>query len=461
MLKPRSCDVAVIGTGSAGLAAYRASIAMGARTLLIEAGKGGTTCVRFGCMPSKLLLAAGRAARDARNASEFGVTANDVKVDGRAVMRRVHRLRDAFLADVMKTVAAIPETDRVQGRARFAGPEELTIDDHTRVTARAIVIATGARPTVPDDLKSACGDRLLTHETLFDLDDLPSSIAVIGAGPLGLELALACARLGVRTALFDEGADIGGVRDPVVAEAVRAAVEDELALHQQVQVSATRSGDGDVTLKWTDGSGTSRRGRFEYVLAAAGRAPAVDNLDLNLAGVDRDKNGVPIFNPETLQCGRSSLFIAGDANEDRPVLHEASLQGRLAGANAARFHELENRTPMPEMALVYSDPDIARVGPGFSEDDCHGWVIGCSDSVGRATVDDRNPGVSRVYAEASTGVLLGGELFGPDIEHLAHLLAWAVQLKLTAKAVLELAFYHPTVEEGLRTALGDIARQLD
>lgn len=460
MLKPRTCDVAVIGAGSAGLAAYRAATGAGARTLLMEAGEGGTTCVRYGCMPSKLLLAAGRAARDAREALVFGVSAKPVEVDGRAVMRRLHRLRDDFLADVMETVAAIPERDRIQGRARFAGPTELTVDDHTRVSARTVVIATGARPTMPDDLKAACGDRLLTHETIFDLTDLPRALAVIGAGPLGLELALACARLGVRTALFDEGSEIGGVGDPVVAEAVRSAVETELTLHQAVRVAARRAGDGDVTLSWTDAAGKHRRGRFDYVLAAAGRPPAVDGLDLNLAGVERDETGVPVFDPRTLQCGRSSLFIAGDANADRPVLHEASLQGRLAGANAARFPDLERRAPMPEMALIYADPDIARIGPGYSEDASRDWVIGCSDSVGRARVDGRDPGVSRVYAEAATGVLVGGELFGPDVEHIAHLLAWAVQLKLTAEAVLELPFYHPTVEEGFRTALRDIARQL-
>lgn len=458
MLKPLSCDVAVIGAGSAGLAAYRAAASTGARTLLIEAGDGGTTCILYGCMPSKLLLAAARAARDARSASGLGVD-SPVAVRGRAVLARLRRERDHFLEDVLAEAAAIPAADKLRGRARFAGPDTLTIDDHTLVTARAIVIATGARPVVPDDLAEACGDRLLTHETVFDLQDLPGALAVIGAGPLGLELALAFARLGVRTVMFDEGYAIGGVKDAVVADAVAKTMADELTFHLGAKVSAKCNASGDVVVSWTDGRGKAHRGTFDYVLAAAGRAPALDRLDLNLAGLELDEDGVPAFDPKTLRCGHSGVFIAGDANDDRPVLHEASLQGELAGLNAARLPKLETREPMPDMAIVYSDPDIARVGPGFDAEAADGWRVGCSDSVGRARVDARDPGVLRVYADAKTGALIGGELFGPDVEHLAHLLAWAVQLKLTAQAVLALPFYHPTVEEGFRTALRDIATQ--
>ncbi len=216
-MKQISCDVAIIGAGSAGLAAYRAAVEAGAKTVLIEAGPGGTTCARVGCMPSKLLLAAARAARDMRAAPQFGVGSRaKVRIDGAAVMARVQRERDHFVAAVFKDVAAIPAKDKLAGQARFDGPTSLTVDDHSRIQARAIVIAAGARPSIPGALTEACGDRVLTHETVFDLHALPKSLAVIGAGPLGIELAVAFARLGVRTAVFDEGEMIGGVADPVV-----------------------------------------------------------------------------------------------------------------------------------------------------------------------------------------------------------------------------------------------------
>lgn len=457
MLKPITCDVAVIGAGSAGLAAYKAAKAEGARTLLIEAGPGGTTCARFGCMPSKLLLAAARAARDANQASTFGIKISGVVMDSKAVMARVQRERDGFVAAVLKDMAAIPAADKVHGRARFAGPDRLTVDDHALIAAGAIVIATGARPVVPQDLRDACQERVVTHETIFDLNVLPRTLAVIGAGPLGLELALAFSRLGVKTTLFDEGKTIGAVKDPVVAAAVLETVGQALAMQLGVQVKAKRKADGDILLRWTDSDGKARRGTFEYVLDAAGRKPAVDHLDLNLTGLELDDSGVPVFNTQTFRCGASRIFIAGDVNDERPVLHEAALQGALAGRNAASLPKLERRSPMPAMAVVYSDPDIAAVGAPWDKDAAEDWIIGCSHSVGRARVDARTPGVLRVYADAKSGMLIGGEMFGPDVEHLAHLLAWTVQLKLTAKDVLSLPFYHPTLEEGFRTALRDIA----
>ncbi len=460
MLKPLTCDVAVIGAGTAGLAAYREARATGARVILIEAGEGGTTCARCGCMPSKLLLAAARKARATATAKPFGVSAGAVDIEGRVVMARVRRERDRFVADVLKELAAIPAPDKLQGRARFAGPDSLTVDDHSLVTARSIVIATGARPVVPEDLAEACGERVVTHETVFELATLPDALAVIGAGPLGLELALAFARLGVKTTVFDEGHDIGAVRDPKVGEAVRAVLGREVTLVLGVAVEAKRKADGDVVLSWKTEDGSAHRATFSHILAAAGRKPSVDGLDLNLAGLEVDNEGAPVFDPKTLRCGRSTIFIAGDANDDRPVLHEASLQGELAGRNAARSPDLERRHPMPVLALVYSDPDIARVGPGFDPAAVKDWMIGCSDGVGRAIIENEDAGLLRLYADRD-GMLLGGELFGPDVEHLAHLLAWAVQLKLKAKDVLQLPFYHPTVEEGFRTALRDIAAQLD
>ena len=459
MLKPVSCDVAVIGAGSAGLAAYHAAKAAGARVLLIEAGPGGTTCTRYGCMPSKLLLAAARAARDARAARTFGIQAGDLAIDGTAVMARVRRERDQFVEGVLEEVKAISPADRLHGRARFAGPDTLTVDDHSLVTARAIVVATGARPVVPEDLARVCEERVVTHETVFELETLPRALAVIGAGPLGLELALAFVRLGVKTTVFDEGDTVGGVKDPVIGAAVVEQMKHELTFELGVKVEAKRKPDGDIMLHWTAADGKARRGTFEYVLDAAGRKPALDSLDLNLSGLELGEDEVPIFDPDTLRCGSSNIFIVGDANDDRPVLHEASLQGELAGRNAARLPKLEKRIPMPNMAIVYSDPDIASVGPRWDEEAAKSWTIGCSDDVGRARVDARPSGVLRLYAGGKDGTLIGGALFGPDVEHLAHLLAWVVQLKMRAEDVLELPFYHPTMEESFRTALRDLTAQ--
>ena len=458
-MKTLTCDVAIIGAGTAGLAARHATAQAGAKTILIEAGSGGTTCAQSGCMPSKLLLAAARAARDMRAAATFGVHGKP-RIDGRAVMARVQAERDHFVAGVLKDVAAIPAREKLAGHARFAGPTTLTVDDHTRIEARAIVIAAGARPTVPPALARACGERVLTHENVFDLADLPKSLAVIGAGPLGLELAIAFARLGVRVAIFDSGDAVGGARDPEVQARVLERLGREVNFHLGVTIEAARNRAGDVALTWADKDGKKARGTYRYVLDAAGRPPALEGLDLNMSGLELGPGGIPLFDPQTLRCGKSAVFIAGDANNARPVLHEASDQGELAGINAARYPKIEGRPPGVEFSVVFTDPDLAFIGGGFDPKKQPDWAIGCSDENGRARIDGRDAGILRAYARRADGVIGGGELFGPDVEHLAHLLAWAAQLEMTVGAVLDLPFYHPAMEESLRSCLRDLRDKL-
>ncbi len=460
-MKRVSCDVAIIGAGSAGLAARREAVEAGAKTMLIEAGAGGTTCARFGCMPSKLLLAAARAARDGRAARQFGAGSRaEPAIDGPAVMARVRRERDHFVAAVLKDVAAIPAKQKLAGQARFDGPASVTVDDHTRVEARAIVIATGARPFVPHALSQACGERLLTHESIFELSTLPKSLAVIGAGPLGVELAVAFARLGARVAVFDEASAIGGLADPAVQAAAQASLGRELPLHLGVAVEAKRIGDGDVRVSWRAGKGRAASAMFQYVLSAAGRPPALDGLDLRMTGLSLDAHGTPAFDLSTLRCGDSAIFIAGDANNARPVLHEASAQGALAGSNAARYPKIEKRPPEVKLAIAYTDPDMAAVGEGFDPERAKAWAIGCSADNGRARVDGRDPGLLRVYVRREDSVIIGGEMFGPQVEHLAQMLAWMAQLEMTIEAALALPFYHPTLEEDLRACLRAAKGQL-
>src|ERR1700710_978156 len=167
----------------------------GAKTLLVDDRFAGTTCASVGCMPSKLLIAAADAAFNARKASTFGIETK-TSVDGRAVMTRVRKERDRFVAETLKSIEKIPAGICVRQRARFSGKTALALDDGRKVFAKAVVIATGSRPSVPKPFQKL-GEIVSTNETIFELDSLPRSIAVVGAGPLGLELAQAMARLGV------------------------------------------------------------------------------------------------------------------------------------------------------------------------------------------------------------------------------------------------------------------------
>ena len=457
----QTCDVAVIGAGTAGLAAFRAAEAAGADAVLIERGPGGTTCARVGCMPSKLLVAAAAAAHDARHAGLFGVSVAGVSVDGPAVMGRVRAERDHFVGAVLDGVDVIPKAKRLDGEARFLDARTLAVGDD-RVAFRAAVIATGSSPSVPEPLRPL-GDAVLTTDTLFELPDLPKSLAVIGGGPVGIEIAQAMARLGVTVSLFDTGSNLAGLNEPGLQEQAAAIFADAMTLHLGSELVAAEPVAGGAQLSWTAADGARRTGTFARVLAAAGRPPNLHALGLAQAGLRLDESGMPAFDDRTLVCAGAPILIAGDANAVRPVLHEASRQGGIAGRNAAAIaagSSLEGPEPWPALAMVFTHPQAASVGASY--DAGADRVVGGMrfDDQGRARVEGVNRGGIRLWADRS-GRLLGGEMLGPACEHLAHLLAHAVGDGLTAEAVLARPIYHPTVEEGLASALSDLIQRLE
>ncbi len=454
-MRTRQVDVAILGAGTAGMAAYRAAAAHTDRVLLVEAARYGTTCARVGCMPSKLLIAAADAAHAASHADGFGVAVEGVRVDGRRVMERVRAERDRFVGFVVRATESFPEHHRLLGRARFLDAHRLAVGDDV-IEARAVVIATGSRPRVLPFLADL-GDRLLVNDDVFEWQDLPASVAVFGPGVIGLELGQALARLGVRVRMFGVGGFVGPLTDPVVkAEAARV-LDAEVPLHPDAKdLRAERVGDR-VRVTWDGGSEL-----FDYALAAVGRVPNLDGLGLESTGLVLDRRGVPVFDQHTLRCGDSSIFLAGDATADLPLLHEAADEGRIAGDNAARLPDVRPGLRRSPLAIVFSDPNIALVGETWEKVKDRDPVVGqvSFDDQGRSRVMRQNRGRLHVYADRATGRLLGAEMIAPRGEHLAHELAWAHQVGLTIPQMLDLPFYHPVVEEGLRTALRDAAAQL-
>jgi dihydrolipoamide dehydrogenase len=444
-----SCDVAIIGAGTAGLAAERAARKAGAKTLLVDDRFAGTTCASVGCMPSKLLIAAADAAFNARKASTFGIETK-TSVDGRAVMTRVRKERDRFVAETLKSIEKIPAGICVRQRARFSGKTAIALDDGRKVFAKAVVIATGSRPSVPKPFQKL-GENVLTNETIFELDSLPRSIAVVGAGPLGLELAQALARLGVEVTMFDQGEHIAALRDAEVAKNLKSILGKEFPIHLGVKLDVEKDGVG-ARLSWFGAS--SGTASFERVLVAAGRPPALPDLNLAATGLGTNNKGIPKFDPSTLQCGDAPIFLAGDADAQRPVLHEASSEGAIAGRNAASFPKVRKAKRAVPLSIMFTDPPLAVVGAPPSD----AMVIGSVSYAdqGRARVEARNEGLVRVYAGADTGVIAGATLFGPGMDHIAHVFALAIERRETADTLPQLPFYHPTFEEGLKPALREI-----
>ncbi len=468
-MKELSVDVAVIGSGTAGLAAHRAAKAAGATVVLIEGGEYGTTCARVGCMPSKLLIAAAEAAHAAELAPRFGVhLGGKVRVEGAEVMARVRSERDRFVGFVQREVDGIPAGERLRGHARFESNNTLLVDERMRITAKSIVIATGSQATYPD-VFGKLGDRVIINDDVFDWIDLPESVAVIGPGVIGLELGQALHRLGVRVAVLGRGGRVGAVADPEIRAQAIEIFSRELVLELDAHITAVER-DGDrVLIRRRRAGGMELAEHFDYVLAATGRSPNVDGIGLENTTIDRDAGGVPIFDTLTAQTvsatGPSTIFIAGDASNFIPLLHEAADEGRIAGENAARVaagKPVSRGLRRAPLAIVFTDPQIAVVGGGWEALEQGRFAVGqvSFENQGRSRILLKNQGLLNVYGDIATGRLLGAEMIGPAAEHLGHLLAWSLQNQMTIEEMLEMPFYHPVIEEGLRTALRDLDAKL-
>ena len=463
-MTPLEVDVAVVGAGTAGMGAYRAARAISDSVLLIEGGAYGTTCARIGCMPSKLLIAAAEAAQQARHAPAFGVQVPAVTVDGAAVMVRVQRERDRFVGFVLEAINAIAPSDRLTAKVRFQDANTLITEDGQLIRARRIVIATGSKPVLPPVLQGLSA-HLLTNENVFDLPTLPASLAVFGPGVLGLELAQAMSRLGVRVKVFGVGGGIAGIQDPAIRDYANQTFNKAFYLDASAQVTSAKETANGVDVNYLHRDGVWRTEAFDYVLAATGRVPDVAGLGLEHIGLPLNERGVPLFDRFTLQCGDSTVFIAGDASNDSPMLHEAADQGRIAGENAARFPDIRPGLRRTPLAVVFTDPQVASVGLTLKQlaqhhKDRYAVGVVSFEDQGRSRVMLRNQGLLKVYGERDSGLFLGAEMFGPAAEHIGHLLAWAAQQRMTVSNMLDMPFYHPVIEEGLRTALRDLNHQL-
>jgi dihydrolipoamide dehydrogenase len=471
-MQARHVDIAIIGAGTAGLSAYNAAKKYTDNLLLIEAITYGTTCARVGCMPSKLLIAAADCAHAGKAGHVFGVTYAAPVINGAAVMQRVRNERDRFVGSVVKSVDDFPAENKLLGRAKFISQTQLDVavpdGGSIQVNAKRIIIATGSSPFIPEFLNAA-GSRLLVSDDVFEWKDLPRSIAIFGPGVIGLELGQALSRLGVKVAVFGKSGELAAIQDPAISEYADREFNREFYLDLKATIESIHSENDSVAIRYAHRNKGMITEQFDYVLATTGRRPNIEGLALENADLALNNQGIPLYNSYTGQCGNSSIYIAGDVSSDVPLLHEAADEGRIAGSNAGRT--LRNpddiragvrRTPI---SVVFTDPQIASVGQTLDSirkacPDCYAIGEVSFEDQGRAQVMNKNRGLLRIYAEQGTGLLLGAEMFGPAAEHIAHQLAWVIQLRLTVQQVLDLPFYHPVLEEGVRTALRDLNRKL-
>ncbi len=445
-------DVAIIGAGSAGLSALREVRKATGSFIVAEGGPLGTTCARVGCMPSKAFIQAandfhGRLRLDGR-----GVRGGKkVRLDVPAALAAVRALRDRFAAGAAEPAARLGAR-LVRGRARFLGPGVLRVGDR-EFRVKRVILATGSRPVVPKEFL-ALGDRVVTTDSLFELEDLPQRIGVVGLGPVGLEIGQALSRLGRDVVAFDRTRGLGKLTDPAVNARADRLLSEEFPLRLGRDVSVRLRG-GKVAVR-SGGRDISR----DLILASLGRRPNLEALGLETLGVELDEDGLPEFDAGTMRLRGFPIYLAGDASVQRPVLHEAADDGRIAGYNSVhrRTRCFARRAPL---SITFTDPNIAQIGAAWSDLKRGAFVTGEADfeAQGRALIMGENRGLLRVYARESDGRFLGAEMIGPAGEHLGHLMAWALQMRLTVFEMLRMPFYHPVLEEGLRDALRDAGRK--
>lgn len=447
-------DVAIIGAGTAGMTA-RAHVAQKTDNyVVIDDGILGTTCARVGCMPSKAFIEAANTYHRRLQFDQFGIKGADkLKVDCKAVMSHVRELRDRFAGGVKNGMKAW-NSHLIRKRARFLDANTLHLGDET-ILAKKIIIATGSKPIMPDAWKSY-SDYLIDTDGFFELTDLPSRMAVIGLGMVGIELGQALNRLGVEVIGITLDKAIGGLTDPEIQEYAFNSFSKEMTI---------RLGTAQILGKEKGGIKVGCNGEtwiVDKVLLTMGRRPVVNGLGLENLGVELNERGLPSFDPTTFQIGKLPVFIVGDANAVRPILHEASDEGWIAGyiSMAKEPACFQRRT---FLSIVFTEPNICVIGRSHRELTQSGedFVIGrvSYERQGRALVMAHNKGLVHIYGDKNDGTLLGVEMIAPRGEHLAHLMAWAMSFGKRAADMLSLPYYHPVLEEALTPAFRDIARQ--
>lgn len=451
----KSFDVIIIGAGSAGLYAVSQVQRETDNFILVNDGPLGTTCARVGCMPSKALIEAAKIIEHEHELrKDLGLPSSAETPNLNAVLQRVRRLRDRFVSGILSYVDTL-ESHLVKGRARFLEANLIEVNgEHYR--AKKIILATGSRPVVPEAWK-AFGDRVVTTDDFFELNDVPHKIGVVGLGIIGTELGEALAQLGVEVIGVEATQKIAGISDPVVLAEFSSNLSKRMELWLNTLAALSQGPNGKITL--SDGKG--KNVDVDLVLAALGRRPNIDNLGLENLGIDT-KDYRKLINEKTMQIANLPIFIAGDVSQLSPLLHEAGDEGLIAGWNTVQSNSQEFTRRVP-LRIAFTTPQVAAVGKTFSEVEHNTDMLiaeGDFSHQSRAMTMVANEGRIRIYVEKSTGRIIGAEMAIPGAEHIAHWLALVIDKQMTVSELLAVQpFYHPTLQEGVADALRSILRK--
>jgi len=456
----RKVKYAIVGAGTVGLTALGTIRSQTDDFVMINGGAYGTTCARVGCMPSKAVIHSANHFFEAKqHYADLGISgAEGLSVDTATVMQRVRGFRDRFTGGIIGSTTENLGDKRIDGYAKFVGEMQLEVNGEV-IEAERIILGTGSSPVVPAPWK-ALGDKLLTSDEIFELETLPQRIAVVGLGVIGLELGQALARLGCDVIGVEMLETVGALSDEASIAKAKALFSAEFALHlgQAADLSINPENPDEVLVKMGEETVV-----VDAVLASLGRRPNLASLDLAKGGVEVDERGMPQIDLHSGQVADKPIFIGGDLNGFRPILHEAGDEGKMAVANAMSYPEITRFKRKTSFGVAFTDPQIALIGQRVAECDPETTVktvFHLERNNGRAIVNGTDRGVIVLVADKVGKQLVAAELFMADAEHLGHQLAWCMQLNLSVADILRLPFYHPVIEEALQSALRGLSQAL-
>ena len=451
MAGPITTDLCVIGGGSGGLAVAAGAVQMGAAVVLVEKGKMGGDCLNYGCVPSKSLIAAGKAAQTVRTAGRFGVNGHEPVIDFLAVHDHVKGVIAAIAPHDSEERFASLGVTVLRAPARFVGPREIEVAG-LRVRARRFVVATGSSPAVPP-VPGLAEAPYLTNETIFDLAERPEHLIVLGGGPIGCELAQAHRRLGAKVTVLELFA-ILPKDDPAAVEVVRGQLRKEgIELREHVEVTGVdRDGNG-VAVTITE-AGTRQRIAGSHLLVAAGRRPSVDGLGLEAAGVEYGPKGIAV--DARLRTSNKRIYAIGDVAGGLQFTHMAAYHAGIVIRNA--LFKLPAKVDTRAVPWVtYTEPELAHVGltEAMAKDkgvavEVLTWPFSDND---RAQAERATEGFVKVLLDRR-GRVRGATIVGERAGELIHPWVLAIAEGLGVGSMAQFIAPYPTLGEASKRAAG-------
>ena len=451
-------DAIVIGAGQAGPSLAVRLASSGLKTALVEREHLGGTCVNDGCIPTKTLIASARAAHVARHAAEFGVnTAGPISVDMKVVKARKDKVVAQSVDGLSNWLGSTPNLSLVWGAARFTGPHTLDVAGQV-LEAPKIFINVGGRATLPD-WPGIHDVPVLTNTSMMQLDTLPEHLLIVGGSYIGLEFAQMYRRFGSKVTVIEYGDRLIAREDPDVSKEVQAILEREgvefLLSARDAKVKKTDDGHIHVAL---NSNGAARDLQGSHLLAAVGRKPNTEDLDLQSAGIETDKRGF-ITTDEQLRTNVEGVWALGDVNGRGAFTHTSYNDFEIVAANLFDNDPRRTSDRIPAYAL-FIDPPLGRVGMTETEVRATGRpaLVGVMpmSRVGRARERGETQGFMKVLVDAQTERFLGASLLGIEGDEVVHLLLDAMAADLSYKVIQRAVHIHPTVSELIPTLLGTL-----